>query len=135
MLNVNQITLNSVVNFEYISPTVLGTAVRGAKVLAILDHESATAYINPMVYHASFRPHMPASAPQSFTDYPYVKLRMPDNTTMAVGLPWIQGDTWEEQSVESLRFTVSNVTPAGRQIIMRALAANGFNAVNVESVP
>ena len=134
MLNLNQVRINSVVNFEYYGAAIMGAPVRGAKVLAILDADSAAMFINPMLMHANIKPFLPTNAPSKYTDYSYLKLKLADGTVTAVGLPWVRGETWEEVSVSSMRFTVPNVPPEKQQVILRALAANGFTAVDVETL-
>ncbi len=121
------------VNFEYYASALLGAPVRGAKVLAILDADSASIYINPLLMHANIRPSVP-DMPSKYTDYPYLKLLMPNGTVTAVGVPWIREESWAEVSVSSMRFTVSNVAPEQQAIILKALAANGFTAVDVETL-
>lgn len=132
MLTYDQIIPFSVVNFEYYAAAIQGGAVRGAKVLGIFDATTAATFINPMLMHANVRPMLPAGAPVKYTDFMYVKLQLADGTITAAGLPWIRGESWEVVDVSSMRFTIDNVSPSGEQLILKALAANGFKAVAVE---
>lgn len=134
MLNLNQVKINSVVNFEYYGAAIMGAPVRGAKVLAILDADSAAMFINPVLMHANIKPMLPSNAPSNYTDYSYLKLKLSNGSTTAVGMPWIRGETWEEVAVSSMRFTVANVPPEKQQVILQALSANGFSAVDVETL-
>lgn len=131
MLNPSTIKLNSTVDFEYYAPAILGIGQKNAKVLAILDAETASIYINPQLMHANVYAHLPPETPNRFDSYPYLKLRLASGQTTAVGLAWIRDDSWTEIAIASLQFTINGVRPDQRAIILQALAANGFTAVDV----
>jgi hypothetical protein len=131
MLNIQQIELNSTVEFEYYAEAIQGTGVKNAKVLAILDYEDAYRWINPQLQHAAVYTFLPSDVPNDYKAYPYLKLRLESGIVTAVGLAWIRETTWRQLSVTSLRFTIHGVAPDKRAVILQALAANGFTAVDV----
>ncbi len=134
MLSTSQITIGSTYNFEMYAPAILGTAYKNVKVVAILDADSAQAYINPVLMHRNVYPHLPAGVPNQYNGYSYLKLKLASGKYTAVGIPWIRDETFTEIATTSLRFTIQNVSPDDRNTIMKALSANGFSAVDVQEI-
>lgn len=56
MINSSEIAFQSIVNFSQYAPAIIGNGYEGAKVLAILDADSANQYINTATIHASIFP-------------------------------------------------------------------------------
>lgn len=131
MLNPTSIVLKSTISFDLHAPQILGTRCENAKVLALLDADSARSLIDPIAMHANIYPFLPPGVPDDFDGYSYLKLRLASGETTAIGLPWIKDDTLVVASTRSMRFTVANVTPDGHNLIIQALSANGFRAVDV----
>ena len=135
MLNTQNVKINSVVSFDLYAEAILGAKIRNAKVLSILDAQDAARYIaNPVTMHAAVFPSLPPDTPNRYDGYPYLKLKLEGGTTTAIGLPWIRESTYREVSVADLQFTISNVDPEGRALIMQALAAQGYTAVDVKEL-
>lgn len=133
MLTQAQIPLNATVSFDLHPSAVLGTGYKGAKVLAILDADSCRYFnVDPVAMHANVYPMLPPGTPNKYDGYPWVKLKLASGQITCIGLPWIIDATFSVDTTSSLRFTVQNVSPEQRNIIMEALSANGFTAVNVE---
>lgn len=127
------IQLNASYNLELHASQILGSGYKNAKVLAILDLETASIFGgNLRARHLEVYPQLPAGTPSDANSLTYLKLRLPSGTTTAIALEWIVDGSLEQVATTSLRFTVDGVAPEKREIIMRALAANGFTAVNVE---
>lgn len=137
MLATSAIVLGSIVDFSQYSPSVIGTGYKGATVLAILDWESAQAYINPATIHASIYSSLPAGTPNDYQAYPYLKIRTASGNVTAVGFPWIQDSTYQVQTAAKLTIVVDSVSPADQNNIKAALAALGFiNAtITVSATP
>jgi len=132
MLNPATIQLKSTVSFDLHAPQILGTRCENAKVLALLDADSARQYIDPIAMHAQVFPFLPDGTPDDFDGYNYLKLKLANGTTTAIGLAWIKDDSFVVASTQSMQFTIANVTPEGKNIIIAALSANGFRAVDVK---
>lgn len=135
MLNLQDIPLGATVSFEFWPVAALGTGYKNAKVLAILDADTArTAGIDPVAWHANVFPTLPVGTPNKYDGYYYLKLKLANGQITAVGIPWIKDETFAEVTTKSLRLTIDNVAAADRNKVIEALAASGFTAVNVEEI-
>ncbi len=134
MLKTSDIEFNSTVEFEYYAEAIQGTATKNAKVLAILDYDDAFRFINPETTHAAVYAQLPADTPRNPRDFQYLKLRLSNGTITAVGLPWIRESSYRKISISSLNLTIHGVAPSQRALILQALAANGFTAVDMKEV-
>ncbi len=132
MLNVNDITLSSTVSFDLYPAAILGSSYQYAKVLAIIDADTARFWVDPIAMHANVYPTLPGSTPNSPSEYYWLKLKLADGTITAIGIPWIKEETYVQHTTSTIRLTIENVEPDQRNQIVEALAANGFTAVNVQ---
>lgn len=131
MINTADIVFQSIVNFNQYAPAIIGNGYDGAKVLAILDADSANQYINTATVHASIYPLLPAGTPDDPTAYPYLKLKLASGSVTAVGLPWIVDSSWVVQDRAKLTIVMDSVDPDDRNRITAALVALGFNDFTV----
>lgn len=132
MLNISQLPLNSTVTFDFYPSQVLGTGVKRAKVLAILDAATAAVWIDPIALHANVFPFLPVGTPNSFDAYPYVKLKLQSGEITFVGLPWIREETLVLSTTQKMQLTIDSVTPEDQDRIIKALSANGFKSLDVK---
>ena len=132
MLTIDQLPLNATVSFDLHPSQLLGTGYKNAKVLAWLDAESA-AYmgVDPIAMHANVYPTLPVGTPNKYDGYPWVKLKLASGEITAIGLPWIKDETLVVATTRKMQFTLDNVSPADQNVVLQALAANGFTAVDV----
>lgn len=131
MLNPQTLTLNSVVSFDLYPSQLLGTGYKNVKLLAILDADTARSWIDPVAMHANVYPTLPPSTPNKFNGYPYLKLKLPDGSITAIGLPWIRDETFQVATTRSMRLLIEAVSPEDQNKVLLALSSNGFNAVDV----
>jgi hypothetical protein len=131
MLATSTIVLGSIVNFSQYAPAIIGQGYVGATVLAILDWESAQAYINPATVHASVYPSLPGGTPNDFTAYPYLKIKTASGQTTAVGFPWIIDSSYQVQTAAKLTIVVDSVSPSDQNNIKAALSALGFTNATI----
>lgn len=137
MLATSSIVLGSIVNFSQYAPAVIGQGYQGATVLAILDWDSAQAYINPATVHAAIYPSLPAGTPNDYRAYPYLKIKTASGQTTAVGFPWIQSSSYVVQSAAKLTIVIDSVDPEDQNNIKAALSALGFTnaTITISSTP
>lgn len=131
MINPATIVFQSIVNFSQYAPAIIGSGYEGAKVLALLDADSANQYINTATVHASIFPYLPAGTPNDAAAYQYLKLKLSSGETTAVGLPWIDASSWVVQTRAKLTIVMDSVDPDDRNTITAALVALGFNNFSV----
>lgn len=133
MATLAELPLNSTVSFDTHAPTVLGTMFKNAKVLAHVDMDTARFWIDPEAMHINVYPFLAGmGVPDDPASYSYVKVKLANGTSTAVGLPWIKGDSIKVFTETSIQITVDGVGPDDRANIIQALAANGYKAAKVE---
>lgn len=132
MLNLQDLPLGATVSFDFHPVAMKGTGYKNAKLLAILDAETARQFIDPVVMHANVYPTLPVGTPDKYNGYYYLKLKLANGETDVVGIPWIKDETFVEVTTKSMRLTIENVPAADQNKVLEALSANGFTAVNVE---
>lgn len=126
MISTSDIVLNSYVNFNLYAPAILGTGYERAKILAILDSDSANAYIPAAQLHASVYASLPAQTPDDYTAYPYLKILTASGEKTAVGLPWIQDASFVVNAAAKMTVVFDSVDPADQTKVTQALAAVGI---------
>ena len=127
-------TIGKLVSFTVYPSAVLGTLFVRAKVLALLDAETAFQYIDPPSLHANVYPMLPVGTPNQYDAYLYVKLRLQNGTVTCVGLPWIDAATIVEVSDLQYQIVVSNVNANDYERIRTALVANGFPSITITAI-
>lgn len=129
MISTASIVLQSIVNFNFLAATqaILGTGYEGAKVMAILDAETANNYINTATLHANLYPMLPAGTPNDPTAYPYLKLKLASGQTTVVGLPWIDDSSWVVQQRAKMTIVTDALTPDDQNKVKLALNSAGFS--------
>lgn len=131
MLNTSTIPLNAIVSFELYASSVLGSGYQGAKILAILDADSAFAYIDPPAMHANVYSSLPAGTPDAYDGYNYLKLKLASGQVTAIGIPWIKDETFAVSSTRKMQITIDNVSPADQNKVLLALSGAGFGVNKV----
>lgn len=132
MLNPATLQLFSTVSFDLHPASVLGNGFKNAKLMAIIDADTARLFIDPAAMHANVYPFLPPGTPNNYKDYPYLKFKLASGGDLVLGLPWIKDETWQVTTTRSMRLTIENVSPADQNRVIEALSANGFTAVDVQ---
>lgn len=132
MANSNQFNLGSVYDLTTFAPALLGT-FRNVRVEGIVDHRTASQYIDPAAYHANVYGTLPEnSAPNDYRRYYYLIVLLPNGTRTALGLPWIDGASIELKERNKITVSISDVGPDDIERIKLALSSNGYSAVTIE---
>ncbi|MBN22806.1 MAG: hypothetical protein CL678_16085 [Bdellovibrionaceae bacterium] len=126
MIIAENIAIGSTISFSVYGEQVLGSGFKRAKVQALLDPETAMRYADVVAMHSQVLPFLPEGTPSSYSGYYYLKLKMPNQTTTIVGVPWIKLETVEVYSATSLQFDIHNVSPQDQDRIRRLLLANNY---------
>lgn len=127
----------NVYSFDVYPVAVLGMKFSNVTVMAgSVDPETARASGTDIYgLHAQVFPSLPAgSTPDDPTAYDYVKIKMADGEVTCIGLPWIVADS--VQLIEEITFNVkiSKVSMNDLPLVVQALAANGYTAVDITVV-
>lgn len=134
MIRPHDFQLGSLVSFELHPFQILGPGHTRAKVLAILDHETASRWIDVAALHANIYPTLPSTTPNDYRQYPYVKLRLSSGEDTCVGLPWIVDGSLVTHTNVNLQFTMDNVEPEDQDRILAVLAAAGYKPSDIKVV-
>lgn len=134
MLNVSAITLFSTVSFDLYPASLVAPSFKFAKVLGVMDADTAKVFVDTIAGHANVYPTLPVGTPNGHNQYPWVKLKLASGQVTAIGLPWIKEETYVTHTTTTIRLTIENVEPTDQNLILQCLAANGFSAVNVEVI-
>lgn len=123
---------NSIVSFNVYAPTVLGSTYQDVKVKAMLDVGSASMLIDPVALHTNIYPSLPEGTEDDPSGYQYVKVEHPNGSVSVIGLPWIDPDTIKVSGKGTLTVTIADIEPQDRDVVLRALASNGFTPQKVK---
>lgn len=132
MLTQSDVNIFSTVSFEVYPAQILGTGFHNAKVMGIIDADTARRWIDPVAMHAAVYPTLPEGSINQYDQYLYLKLLLANGQTTAIGLPWIRDDSYVVNEARRLQFIIENVTADDEPRIRRALSANGFEAIQVK---
>ncbi len=131
----SDLPFGAVVSFEVYPAQMLGDAFTNAKVMAIVDADTAKYWIDPKAQHQNVYATLPAgSVPDKFDSYLYVKLKLASGMITAVGLPWIRKESLKLLVARKILITVENVSPEDDSKILKALSANGFSAAAIQDI-
>lgn len=128
----DKFSINDTVNFTVYPTALLGSGYSGVKVLAILDADSASVYVDPRALHAQVYPTLPAGVPNHYDDYSYLKLKMPNGSITAVGTAWIRESSMVVVTSTKIRISASDVPPEKHSKVIEALANIGVTEVTLE---
>lgn len=134
MLNINQITLGSVVSFDLWPSMIIGNSFSHAKIEGILNFDDANKYIDVMAVHIQVYPTLPTGVANNPRSYYYLKLRLLTGETTVIGIPWVKEDTFTTISSTAIRFTIPEISHTDEQIIRAQLGALGYELVDVEYI-
>lgn len=134
MASVNSLKLGETVSFDVYPAAILGTAFKRVKVMGVMDMESAKHLIDPIALHINVYPTLPAGTVDNPAQYYYVKVKLSNGQVTCVGLPWIREESIVVHQSTTLNLTIENVGVDDISRVVKALASNGYNAVDVKLV-
>lgn len=129
---VTDVKIGDLINFTLHTNSALEMEYDGAKVLAILDSETARTWIDPIALHTNLFSSLPDGTPNDPDGYSYFKLRLSNGNTTCIGLPWIDETTLEISGRGTLQLEVEDVSSTDIAEITKAIAAVGYRVVNAK---
>lgn len=124
----------SIVNFSTYPSNIIGAQYTEVKVLGLLDKQTANLWIDADTLHPNVYPTLPPGTPDDPDAYQYVKLIHTNGSISVIGLPWIIADTIEVSTKGHLTIEFSDASPGDREVIIRALAANGYQPSKIKHI-
>lgn len=95
--------INNHYNFSVYANSILGTSYRNARLVSIMDYNTALKFDNIVLQHNRVYPYLPANTLEDATKYTYYKFRV-GNRDVVLADVWI-----EESSIELSTGTDFNV--------------------------
>jgi hypothetical protein len=124
--------ISGMYSFEVYPVSVLGTAFKNVKILAIIDQETAEASgLDTKAMHALVYPSLPSSTPNDPNKYNYIKIKTPSGQTQLIGLAWIVANTVQVVNLGKFTIEVDNESSGSQSKLLDALAANGFKVSKI----
>lgn len=131
MANMSNFSLGKAYNFT-VYPTILGT-FNHVTVEGIVDHKAAAFYIDPYALHVNVFSTIPAGlCPNDPTQYYYLVVKHPNGQQTAIGLPWIDSGTIEENTTTDCYLKLIDVSPDKLELIKEMCSGNGFTIGSVQ---
>lgn len=135
MTPLSKLPLNSTVSFELYPSYIIAAGYSFAKVLAHLDADTARALgVDIQAKHNNVYPTLPSDVPNRPSAYPWVKLRLQNGETVIIGAAWIKETSIKVLNAKRVRWETDITGDDDAALIVRALAAQGFTALNMEVI-
>ncbi len=120
-------------NFTLYASGVLGTGFANAKVLGIMDYESAKNVQDITPLHIQALPDLPAGTPRNAKDLIYFKIRTSLNEIRIIATDWISSEP-VLVTTQAARVTISQISSSDVAIIRDLLVINGYPNINIELI-
>lgn len=135
MLALSAIKIDSTVSFDLYPAHYLGTSIKNAKVLGVMNAAQAMkmGFDAPAV-HAAVKPTLPADAPSNYDQYQYVCLKLASGQETFIGVPWIKDSTYVEEMIRTVAIYIENISPDQQNLATQALSAVGLKVAKVEVI-
>lgn len=97
------LNINKHFNFSVYANSILGTSYKNAKLISILDYDTALKFGNIELLHRQVYPYLPPNTPSDHTKYTYY-LFQHKHKKIVIADVWILQDSVEE--IEGLNYTL-----------------------------
>lgn len=125
--------LNQRLSFDTAAPGIIGSSRQGARLVAMLDYETASRFTDVQAKHHQIK-NVVSTLPSQAGAYMYGKFLYPDGTTEILGEPWIVASSIQAVVVRKLTFVIDeNVTEETEAMARAAWTQNGITAFKVTS--
>lgn len=124
--------LGSIYDFTMRAPGILGLTFRNAKVMALLDYDSANTLEDVTPIHESVRSELPVGTPRSAKDLIYVKIKTSTGAVRVVAMDWIASvPQLVEQTTAHL--TIQGITMGDLPNLRKTLIMAGFKNFDIRT--
>jgi len=125
------IVFGNTVSFDVYPSSILGSKFSNVKVIALMDKDTASTWIDPEAMHANVYPTLPATVVDDPSSYQFVMLKHSNGETSVIGLPWIIENSVQVIQKGTLTIRLDNITPLQSDQIVNIISANGFQIKEV----
>lgn len=120
--------------FNTKAPGILGTSIKNAKLIGIVDYDTAITYDNIDLKYRTIYPVLPAGTPDNPRSCIFYRFQSESGERIILADQWIDGGSLEV--IDHVNFTVT-VTEASIQDMTRvrdALLALGYTRFNIKQI-
>jgi hypothetical protein len=117
-------------NFTLYASGVLGTGFSNAKVLGIMDYDSAKNVQDITPLHIQALPNLPVGTPRNAQDLIYYKIRTTLNEVRVIASEWISSEP-VMVTTQSIIVTISQVSSSDVPLIRDLLVINGYPNISI----
>lgn len=133
MLDLSAIKLESTVSFDLYPAHFLGTSIKNAKVLGLVNAGMAMKLgFDAPANHAAVYPSLPPATPNGFDKYQYLYLKLASGQEAFIGVPWIKEESYVEEMIRTVALFIENISPAQENLAVQALSALGLTVAKTE---
>lgn len=112
---------------------VLGTGFSNAKVLGIMDYDSAKVIQDITPLHIQAYPDLPTGTPRNAKELLYVKIKTILGEVRIIAMDWISSQP-VEVITQTIRVTIGNVSSSDVNVIRNILLVNGYSNLDIQVV-
>ena len=118
-------------NFTLQASGVLGTGYDNAKVLGIMDYDSAKTIQDITPLHIQAYPDLPNGTPRNARELIYVKIKTVLGEVRVIAMDWISSAP-VEVITQTIKVTIGQVSSSDVNIIRNLLIVNGYPNIQLE---
>lgn len=119
-------------SFETRAPAILGAKIKNAKLVSILDYNTAVKTYNVNSQHANIYRHLPIGTVRNPEKYTYYVFETVNNERKCFADAWINLDSVEIVQADTTLVTVYNTNSEDRERLRNLLLSGGFNQFSID---
>jgi hypothetical protein len=120
-------------NFNTLAPAILGATFNNAKLLSIMDFNTAMKFTNIAQQAQIVYPVLPAGTPTDPSSYVYLLFQTSTGATVVLANVWINESTIVVSTTATITVVVTNVTTADVSVIRNMLLNAGYTSLNIKT--
>lgn len=124
--------IGKTIDFSLYGYITSGRAFTGAKVIGLVDGQSASSTEDVQKLHTLIYPSLPVGTSNNAFSYYYLKVKLPSGTENVIGLPWIVEDSVSFRQQQTLTLVVSDANDLLRDRLRSFLLSNNVTKFNLE---
>ena len=122
----SNLQINNYYNFSLYPNTVIGTSFRNAKLISILDYNTALKFSNVELYNKQIYPYLPEGTSSNYHNYIYYLFLYKDKK-IVIADTWIIPSSIEVSTSTTYTITLENISNSQLNIIRDQLRVLGIS--------
>lgn len=125
--------LKGIYNFKLYPSSVIAPELNNAKVIAIMDGDTASQFFDLAAVHVSVKPYLPPSTDTDPFQYTYLRLQTEVGGETFIAYEWIDPSTITAITNDTCEIVLSNFNASHIPGLRQVLLENGFtNIVSIK---